>query len=234
MISYIQAQMVPFPAMVAIACLGLKGGSGKTTLAVNLAAELGAARVLDMDPQGHAGTWARLARKPEEPVQGFDVGRDVLQVSAPTPRALEAELARYGRQLVILDLPPALPEAADVAVMAVDLAVIPCGPSPLDLAAARAAVSLCQDARKIRKDHGRPLVLLVPNRLQRGTVLGRETPAVLEELGEPVSAPICSRVAFVEAVVAGKTIGDYAPDSEAHHEIAALAKRIQELLGTIS
>ena len=42
--------------MQTISCLNLKGGSGKTTMAVNLAGALGGV-VLDLDPQLSATTW---------------------------------------------------------------------------------------------------------------------------------------------------------------------------------
>lgn len=48
-----------------------KGGTGKTTVAVNLAAELvrtvGPALILDLDPQGHAGLGVGVIAKPGEP-----------------------------------------------------------------------------------------------------------------------------------------------------------------------
>jgi chromosome partitioning protein len=59
-----------------IACVNQKGGSGKTTTAVNLAAALGEAGrsvlIVDLDPQASASTWLGIA----------DGGRDLFEVFA--------------------------------------------------------------------------------------------------------------------------------------------------------
>jgi chromosome partitioning protein len=112
-------------AVVAVA--NRKGGSGKTTLAVNLAAILGErspAALLDADPQGSAAAW--LPDTEALPV-----------VPVPDPEALgrALERSRGGRGLVVVDCPPFDPEITAAAIRSADLVVVPVAPSPLDLRA---------------------------------------------------------------------------------------------------
>ena len=105
-----------------------KGGSGKTTLAVNLArvfARSGPAVLVDADPQRSASGF--LESSPELPV-----------VSAPDVAALQRVLreSRTAAGFVVIDCPPILPDVNAAAVAAADVVLVPCNPSPLDIAAA--------------------------------------------------------------------------------------------------
>ena len=217
------------PPMKIISVLNLKGGCGKTTIALNLAAALAEqgrrALVVDLDPQASALRWASQA--PDTSGPGCHLRRDV--VGRPVERGaarfkdklLEAG-KRLGAAVAVLDCPPELRDPALVAALLADVVLIPGTPSPLDLWAAEAAVATAREARKERG--GRlPRISLIPSKLISGTVLAREIATTLEGLGEAVSPPIHQRVALVEATVAGQTIGGYAPGSPAHLEFQALA-----------
>jgi chromosome partitioning protein len=119
-----------------IACGNLKGGVGKTTLAVNLACALAArgrdVGLLDLDPQGSATAWAAADRLP---VQAEALPSIEGHGSARWP-ARAGELAAAGR-LVVLDLPPLLLPPLASALIITDVILIPLTPSALDLAATR-------------------------------------------------------------------------------------------------
>ena len=125
-----------------ISLLNQKGGVGKTTLSVNIAAGLAAkgARVLllDVDPQGSSLDWA-AAREGESsfPVLGL-------------PRAtLHKEIGKFTRDYdyIIIDGPPRVTDLARSAIMAADLVLIPVQPSPYDVWAAQEVVSLIHEAK---------------------------------------------------------------------------------------
>lgn len=205
--------------MARIVAVGnLKGGVGKSTLAVNLAAELAQGRrvhLIDADAQATAAEWLGMgALSFSAEALPLDDARDAERWVARV-RAADADM-------VVIDLPPHTGAATAAALILADLAVIPVAPSGLDLRAAGKALDLLREAREARGD-GKPAALLVPSKVDRRTAAGREIEAALHELGEPVGPAIGLRAAFVDSATAGAWVGAYAPRSAAHQEIATLA-----------
>jgi chromosome partitioning protein len=214
-----------------ISVINLKGGVGKTTIALNLAATLAEQGhrvvLIDADPQQSATQWAQqgqLVGAPAAARLSLPVHPLRADAGAPQFKAALEQLAQAAQAtLGVIDCPPELSDPALVAALLADLVVVPVTPSPLDLWAAKQAVATAQEARTLRDGH-KPLISLVPSRLLPQTILARDLPAALEALGEPVAPAITQRVALVEAIVLGQTIGTYAKTSPAAAEFAALAR----------
>jgi chromosome partitioning protein len=213
--------------MKIVGVCGRKGGSGKTTTAVHLAAEMAARGLstvlVDCDTQGSAKHWSgpgRLPMKVEH--RPLEPSQNIGQWSA----GIRSIAADY----LILDSPPHLDAALGGVIGLSDVAVIPCGPSGLDLIATAETVGLVREIRTARGD-GYPFITLIPNRVDVRTASGRQLEGALEDLGEEVGPAIHSRTVLADAFNLGVWVGEYAPGSLAHDEIKELAKHVISLLG---
>ena len=186
--------------MPVIALVGNKGGAGKTTLAVNLAAGLArhdSVAVIDADPQGSALQWRAIAG----------------DASAPPVAAAEADLQRQAIELlqdyhcVVIDCPPSVHAPQTGAVLGFgDLALIPVQPSPMDLWANVHIEKSIDDARKVNPSLR---ILLVINQLEPRTTLSRLVRDALSEIAFPVADTAVRRRAIYRAsALQGKSIFD--------------------------
>ncbi len=204
-----------------IGVLNQKGGVGKTTLSVNIAAALARTgqRVLliDADPQGSALDWA--AAREGDPL--FAV------VGLPKP-SIHKELSVVGEGYdhIVIDGPPRVTDLARSAIMASDVVLVPVQPSPYDIWAADEVVKLIQEASVFKENLKSVFVI---NRKIANTAIGRDVREALEAYDLPtLEASIVQRVAFAEAAAVGKAIYEQDRDGVASQEIEAVVSELQE------
>lgn len=202
-----------------ISFLNQKGGVGKTTLSVNVAAYLAEAghRVLliDADKQGSATTWASI--REDAPFQVVSMAR--------------ANMARDALKLAadytytIIDGPPHAEEIARSCIVASDFVALPIEPSGLSTWASDLTVKQVQEAQEFKPSLKCGFVV---SRKIGNTVIGRDIRSMAREAGIPVlTSDIEQRVAFAESLTMGKSIFEWAAGSAAANEIKQLTKEIE-------
>lgn len=206
-----------------IGVLNQKGGVGKTTLSVNLAAALSreGERVLliDADPQGSSLDWA--AAREGEPL--FSV------VGLPRP-SVHKEISQIGQGYdhIIIDGPPRVTDLARSAIMAADMILIPVQPSPYDIWAAEEVVNLIREATVYKENLKCAFAI---NRKITNTAIGRDVRDALAAYDVPVLASaITQRVLFAEAAARGMAVFEIDSTGPATEEIEALAAELKEFV----
>lgn len=206
---------------VIIAVINQKGGAGKTTIALNLAAALAAEgkRVLliDADPQQTAQDWAAIRDKPP-PFQVVAIAKPILHRDLPT---LAADYDH-----VVIDGAPRNYEVARSAIAAADVVLIPVQPSGADLWASRETVGLIKELRSFKETQ--KSVFVVSRKIGR-TVLGRGIVEALAEFDIPIlRAGTTQRIAYAEALTSGTTVVEQDPRGAAAEEIRAILNELRE------
>lgn len=216
-----------------LALVGQKGGTGKTTTAVSVACDLVARRlrvlVVDADPQHSARTWIGLgARSGHAMPTAVSMGPDMHE-----PGQLDALVGSY--DAIVIDCPSRIDDRVGATMRAALMftglwggtAVLPCGPSAMDVWALRETIEAVESARVLmpRLRAG----VLITRKTQR-TVVGEQARAVLEAGALPVlRTELCYRMAYQEAPASGLGVAQYAAGTAAAAEIAALVDELMEV-----
>jgi len=216
------------PAKI-IAVANQKGGSGKTTVSMQLAGTIARrgnkVLVVDADPQGTASRWAASAED-EHPFPASVVGLSA--ASAKVHREVKKFIDDYN--YIIIDCPPAadspVPQSA---LLIADLVLVPLIPSPLDM---WAAVGIRQVIANVSDLNEGLKARLVLNQCQPNTTLTQETLEVLPEFGiELARAQLRQRQVYRQSAVFGQTVHDFGGKaSAAIEEIENLTNEVFEIL----
>src|SRR5271168_3051619 len=210
--------------MMIIGLVQSKGGVGKTTTAINLAAELvrrgRSVIIVDADPARHATGIAADGRLPFTVETRLCESVEQVAAWARGVRAIEADF-------VILDAPGAMGAAFGASIAVCDLALIPSGATILDV---RGAAETIRTVRQHRRASGRakPDMLIVPTRIDKRTSAGRDVVSTLAALTEAVSPVISYRAIVADSLASGEPV---AADSPSAAEFASLADAVLTRLG---
>jgi len=197
--------------MPTIAIVSQKGGSGKTTLTVNLAAAAEAAGqvalIIDTDPQATASQWGswRNDRAPE-----------VIDSAPPRIQHKIAQAKAQGATFIVIDTPPHADGVASRAVETADLVLIPCRPSAFDLAAIRTTVALIRLFDK-------PAFVMFAAGPPNAPRIYQDAIDLVHGFGvEACPLLLPDRAVYRHASAAGASVLEFEPDGRAAMEIAAL------------
>ncbi len=208
--------------MYVISIVSQKGGTGKTTLALNLAVHSEnagkPALIIDLDPQASAKEW-HDSRKEKSPA--------VISAQATRLPELLKEAEAHGAELVIIDTPARSEAPALAAARAADLILIPCRPSIVDLR----AIALSAEIAALAKTPALAVISACP---YNGT-LGDEAEQAIKTYQLAVApARITERRAFIHSLTASQAVMEYEPKGRAAEEIAQLYKLIISQLHNIT
>ena len=202
--------------MKTLAVLSRKGGTGKTTLTVNLAVAAERAghkvAIVDLDSQASASEWGDW-READTPA--------VISVhSARLPQELH-KLKQQGVTFAILDTPPKIEDIALDAAKAADLAIIPCKPSAFDLKAIEKTILVGNMAKC-------PMRIVFNAVRARSSMLHPAKRAVQVYDVDVAPCVIGDRIVFSHSVIEGLGVMEYDAKGKASIEVQALFRYISK------
>jgi chromosome partitioning protein len=206
-----------------------KGGSGKTTVAMQLGGTLGRrgkrVLIIDADPQGTAVRWAASAE------DGKPFPAKVVGLSAAGGKVhREARKFIEEYDYIVIDCPPAVDSPVPQSALLIsDLVLIPVIPSPADLWAATGIQQLINNMQEVNEALK---ACLVANMCQPNTNLAKDVLEVLGEFGIPLTKTYLGlRMVYRRSAVFGGTVHEEGSSARsAIEEVDALTDEVLGLL----
>mgnify|MGYP003334206132 FL=1 len=200
-----------------------KGGSGKTTIAANLAAVFAiknnlSTTILDTDPQGSLGKWFITRQEKLK-------SKNTIQFKTATlwGAQYEAKSLKEKSDLVIIDTPPKIDADGRPAIEVADLVLIPISPSQVDFWATESIIEL---AKREKKE-----ILILINRANAKSKLIKEAVKFVNDMKVNKAKTILgNRQIFVSSMGLGLTVVEKQRTGKGSLEMLSLAKEIQSFL----
>ncbi len=200
-----------------------KGGSGKTTIAANLAAVFAiknklSTTILDTDPQGSLGKWFITRQEKLN-------SKNTIQFKTASlwGAQYEAKSLKEKSDLVIIDTPPKIDADGRPAIEVADLILIPISPSQVDFWATESIIEL---AKREKKE-----ILILINRANAKSKLIKEAVKFVNDMKVKKAKTILgNRQIFVSSMGLGLTVVEKQRTGKGCLEMLSLAKEIQSFL----
>jgi len=198
-----------------------KGGSGKSTLTVHLAAAAehageGPVVISDTDPQGTAADWFNQRKK-----NGIDKPL-YAPLALPELDEKRKALDGAGAAYLFIDTAPSVGAVNAQLLKAADCILIPLNPTPADLRALVKALPVLKEANK-------PFHFVL-TRVRANLRNNNAAAMALDALGLVLPVRMHERVIYAETFAHGKTAIDIDPSSPAGQEVAALWQSVKDVI----
>ena len=187
--------------MKRIVVMNPKGGSGKTTIAINLASYFASRQqspvLMDFDPQGSSLRWVKKRQPTQPPIHVIAA----FEKDSRTTRAFQLRVPDTATH-VIVDTPAAVESRAmpDITKDA-DKILVPVLPSDIDIHACSRCIRDLLLVAKIRREDNR--IGVIANRIRRNTLTYQTLIRFLQTLGIPIVATIRDSQNYVRAAELG-------------------------------
>src|ERR1700753_1380863 len=174
--------------MQRIVVLNPKGGSGKTTIAINLAGYFASRQqkpvLMDFDPQGSSLRWVKKRQPTQAPIQVIAA----FEKDSRTTRAFQLRVPEDATHVVV-DTPAAVDskEFPEVTRDAHKI-LVPVLPSDIDIHTCSHTIRDLLLVAKIRREDDR--IAVVANRIRRNTLTYQSLIRFLQTLGIPIVATL--------------------------------------------
>jgi chromosome partitioning protein len=210
-----------FGSVMILSFLNQKGGVGKSTLSVNVAAYLAKkprkVLLIDADTQGTVAAWAAL--REDSKFRVVSMARDNM--------ARDAMAMAVDYQDVIIDGPPGAGKITRAAIIASDVVLVPIEPSGASIWASRDTIAQIQEAQSYKPSLKGAFVV---SRKLANTVLGRDVREMAATNGFPIlKSEIVNRVGFAEALTMGTSVFEWAGGREAAQDIQKLCLELERI-----
>jgi len=189
-----------------IMVLNAKGGSGKSTIATNLAsyyAKKGKKVVLaDFDPQHSSLDWLANRANDRPLIIGLDAYNSPLRVASSTDVVIyDVNAGMFGEELTAM-------------VRRAESILVPVLPSPFDIKAGAKFIHELLLVGKVARDQTR--IGLIANRAKEGTIVYHKLNVFLKSLKIPIITTLRDSQHYVLAAERGLSIFDMAPSLTSH------------------
>ncbi|MDA1284339.1 MAG: ParA family protein [Proteobacteria bacterium] len=200
-----------------------KGGSGKTTIAANLATVFSLKNnlhttILDTDPQGSLGKWfmMRLEKLKDKNTIQF-------KTASLWGAQYEAKTLKEKSDIIIIDTPPKIDADGRPVIQIADLVIIPISPSQVDFWATESIIEL---AKREKKE-----ILILINRANAKSKLIQEAIKFVKDMNVSSAKTILgNRQIFVSSMGMGLTAVEKQRTGKGRLEILSLAKEVRTIL----
>ena len=209
-----------------ISVINLKGGVGKTTIAINLAVSFAHQGkkicIIDTDKeQLSAVKWSGQRDDDKPTVTVITVGEKLIR---------EVQTHAKNFDIVVLDGSPQLGELANNTLIASDIVIVPVANSVLEFWSMDNFAARFKQAKQLKEGVGGSIIgLCIFNRYNDKQNLSREMKEALKQFPEfeAIQTTIADRIAYKEAMMQGIGVIEY-KDPKAKKEIQSLTEEVEK------